>query len=153
MAYRSLSSHTPYKSVTLLTPCSRVLLEKPTSFQLVKEFPHFMEHEGSLPQSQVPSNCPYPAPVRSSPHPHIPLSKIHLNIILPSMTVSPKWSLSLKFPHQNPVYAYPLPISATCAYGGDHPKKKTNKSNSIDRMSCSMAFIRWEEKLHNITKD
>jgi hypothetical protein len=36
-----------------LTPSSRVLLEKPTGFQLVKKFPAFMEPEGSLPHSQV----------------------------------------------------------------------------------------------------
>jgi hypothetical protein len=32
-----------------------------------------MESEGSLPHSQVPANCPYPEPDRSSPYPKIPL--------------------------------------------------------------------------------
>jgi hypothetical protein len=27
-----------------------------------------MEHEGSLPYSQVPATCPYPEPTPSSPH-------------------------------------------------------------------------------------
>ena len=65
-----------------------------------------MAPEGSLPHSQVPTNCSYPEPARVSPYPHIPL---HLNIILPSTPGSPKWSLSLRFPHQNSVYASPLP--------------------------------------------
>ena len=37
--------------------------------------------------------------------------KIHLIIILPSTPGSPKWSLSHKFPHQNPVFTSPLPHS------------------------------------------
>ena len=31
-----------------------------------------MEPEGSLPHSQVPANCPYPEPARSSPYPPHP---------------------------------------------------------------------------------
>ena len=42
--------------------------------------------------------------------------KSHFNIILLSMPGSPKRSLSLRFPHQNPLYASPLfsPKRATC---------------------------------------
>jgi hypothetical protein len=43
-------AHTkPYLLTYLLTPWSRVLLDKLTGLQLVKKFPAFMEPEGSLP--------------------------------------------------------------------------------------------------------
>ena len=62
--------------------------------------------------------CPPPVPILSLLDSfHTPTShflKIHFNIILISMPGSPKWSFSLRVPHHNPVYAYPVPIRATC---------------------------------------
>ena len=62
--------------------------------------------------------CPPPIPIFSPLDPvHTPTShclKIHLNIILPSTLGSPQWFLPPRFPHQNPVDAFPLhamPIS------------------------------------------
>jgi len=55
---------------------------------------------------------PTPVPTLSQLDPvHTPTSyflKVHLNFILQTTSGSPKWSLSLRFPHQNPVYASPL---------------------------------------------
>ena len=70
---------------------------------LVKKFPAFLEPESSSPYSQVPATFPYPEPTPSSPHIPLPLPEDHLNIILPFASGSPQWSLSLRFPHQNPV--------------------------------------------------
>ena len=42
------------------------------------------------------------------------LLEIHPNIIHPSTTRSPQWSLSLRFPHQDPIHPLYSPIRATC---------------------------------------
>ena len=52
--------------------------------------------EGSLPHSQAPATYLYPGPAQSSPYTHNPLLEIHPNIIHPSTTRSPQWSLSLR---------------------------------------------------------
>ena len=56
---------------------------------------------------------PPPAPILGQPNPvHIPTShllEIHANIIHPSTTRSPQWSLSLPFPHQDPIRPPLLP--------------------------------------------
>ena len=68
-----------------------------------------MEAEGSILHLQVPATCPYPESDHSTPCPPSHFLKIHLNIIVPSMPGSSRWSLSLRFRHQNPVYTSPLP--------------------------------------------
>ena len=88
----------------LLTPWCRVLLEKLTGLQLVKKFPAFLWN----PKVHYRTHK-RPPPVTFLGQPnlvHIPTShllEINPNIIHPSMPRSPQWSLSLWFPHQDPI--------------------------------------------------
>ena len=64
-----------------------------------------MEPEGSLSRLQGPTNRLYPEPHINPVHALLfHILNIHLNNILPSTPGSPKWSLSLGFSRQNPVY-------------------------------------------------
>jgi len=62
-----------------------------------------MEPEVSLLHSQEPSTCPYPQRDQSSPGPHPVFLKINFNIIHPYTPRFSVWSVSLRFPHENPV--------------------------------------------------
>ena len=106
-----------YLLTYLLTPWRRVLLKKLTGFAANQQIPRILWNPKVHHRTH---KRPPPIPILSQLHP-VPTTpsqflKIHLNIILPSMSWSPQWSLSLRFPYQNPVYASPLPppICAAC---------------------------------------
>jgi hypothetical protein len=98
----------------LLTPWSRVLLEKLTGLQLVKKFPVFYGTRRFITAltrarylslfwvSSIQSISPHPTSWRS-----ILILSSHLHLSLH------RGSLSLRFPHQNPAHASPHPIRAT----------------------------------------
>ena len=99
----------------LLTPRYRVLPEQLTGLQLLKKFPEFqgtrrfinaltsVRHLSLSWASPIQSTYPHPTSWRS-----ILILSTHL------LSRSPKWPLSLQFPHQDPIQPLSSPIRAKC---------------------------------------
>jgi hypothetical protein len=97
-----------------LTSWRWALLEKPPIVQLLKNFQHFMEPEGSLPCSQEPSTGPYPQPNQSSQYQPILYRRsililpIYLRLGIPIGLLPSGFPTSIS-------YALIFPIRATCS--------------------------------------
>ena len=129
----------------LLTPWCRVLLENLTGLQLVKKFPAFLWN----PKVHYRTHKrPPPVPVLGQPNRvHVPTShllEIHPNIIHPSTPRSPQWSLSFRFPHQNPIRR---PLLAHTR----HMPSTSHSSRFYHPHKLRYYFISWQKTAPNET--
>jgi len=81
------------------------MVQSPSGLQASQEIPHISRNPKVHYRTQ---KHPPPVSILCQPNPvHIPtyhLLEIYPNIIHPSKPRSPQWSLSLRFPHQDPLH-------------------------------------------------
>ena len=98
----------PHKHL-LTTSLSGVILEKLTGFAANQQIPRILLNQKFHYRTH---KRPPPVPILNQLHP-VPTTpyhflRNHLNIILPSTSWFPQWSLSLRFPHQHLVHTSPF---------------------------------------------
>ena len=102
-----------YHGQFIQTSYKRLRLKKPTAYQLIKKFPHFVKLDGPLRCSKQRSTCPYPTPDNPV---HALSTHLKLMFILSSyLRLGIPSGLSLRFHHQNPVYVVRLKRHGTRA--------------------------------------
>ena len=98
-----------HNSLTYLLHAAEFFLRSTQILSYSRNSPHFRNPKV---QNRI-NKCPSLVPFLTQLDPIYILTsyslKIYPHIILPSTSVPPKWSLSLRFPHQNPVYSSLLP--------------------------------------------
>ena len=108
-----------YLLTYLLTPWCTILLEKQTGLQLVKKFSAFHGTRRFI--TAITSvrhlSLSWASPIQSI-IPTYHLLEIHPNIFHPSTPMSPQWSPSFQFPHQDPIHSPLLTHKCHWAFEG-----------------------------------